>query len=352
MKKVGLLILSTVLILTLSGCIRFQSDDVQQGAQGGVFKSNDQGLTWAPIQTISSPLPQKESIEGINVTTIVSDPQDNNAIYVGSETRGLFYSYDGGIGWNQFATFNTGHVRSIAVHPQNKCTIFASINNRILQSNDCSRTWQQVYFDPRTDAIIYTLAIDNFDPMIMYAGTGYGDVLKSEDGGMSWRTVHRVNTQIVQILIGPDTRTVYVGTPFNGIYKTTDKGQTWTQIVDTIYNAGLDPGNLTNMAFDYKNNVLIVSSLYGLIQTEDGGDTWTGIPLITAPNEVQVHSLAVNPENANEIFYGTDTTFYKTIDRGQNWIPQQLPTASKAQRLLVDPTNMNTLYLGFKKFQE
>lgn len=352
MKQSKLLVLTLLLLTVLSGCIKFKTDETPQSATGGIYKSIDQGQTWTPAMLISNAQQQRITIEPTDISHITLDPQDEKAVYIATEANGMFFSYDAAQSWNQFESLSQGFVRSIAVHPKDKCTIFASINNRILRSEDCSRTWEQVYFDTRTDAIVYTIAIDSFDPMVMYAGTGYGDVLKSQDGGLSWRTVERVNARIVQILIGPDTRNVYVGTEYNGIYKTTDKGQSWSQIVNTIYDAGADPGQLTNMRFDYKNNELIISTLYGLIKSKDGGDTWESIPLLTAPSEVLINALAVNPENSQEIYYGTDTALYKTFDGGLNWITQQLPTASKVSTIHIDPENTSVIYLGFKKFQQ
>jgi photosystem II stability/assembly factor-like uncharacterized protein len=85
---------------------------------------------------------------------------------------------------------------------------------------------------------------------------------------------------------------------------------------------------------------------YGLLKTNDGGQTWQAISLITPPASTDIYSVAINPQNNLEIYYATASTFYKTVDGGQNWITRRLPTGAVATYLYVDPLEPNVIYMG------
>jgi len=74
---------------------------------------------------------------------------------------------------------------------------------------------------------IFTLAIDLSTPTTVYAGTLYGGVYKSNDGGESWeQKTNGLGQQIVYtIAINPiSSQTLYVGTEENGVFKSVDRG--------------------------------------------------------------------------------------------------------------------------------
>lgn len=356
MKKFITFFILTAMIVVLPGCIKFKSDEAPEESQsiGGIFKSEDKAQTFSPYLRVATAGDERLTIAGFNIKSFAMDPNDNNAIYIGTEGQGMFFSYDGGVSWLQWPSLSEGVIQSIAVHPKNKCTIFATTANSIIKTEDCSRTWQKVYFDTRTNITVSSIQIDSFEPEIIYAGTSNGEVLQSRDGGKSWQTIHRVNSYIVEIIIAKDTRTVYVGTDFNGIFKTKDKGKTWTRYYDEIKEdiKGSGSDELTDLAMDYKNNVLLFSAKHGIVKTADEGEKWENVPIITPPGSTVIYSLAVNPEDSNEIYYGTASSIIITYDGGTNWDSKQLPTASLPLNLFVDPFEPNNLYLGFKRREE
>jgi hypothetical protein len=55
----------------------------------------------------------------------------------------------------------------------------------------------------------------------------------------------------------------------------------------------------------------------------------------------------VNPKNANEIYYATPLTFYKSVDGGTKWETRKLPSTREPATLVIDPAAPNVFYLGF-----
>ena len=79
---------------------------------------------------------------------------------------------------------------------------------------------------------------------------------------------------------------------------------------------------------------------------------WKDINLITPPGTVDIYSLAVNPKNGQEMFYGTDVTLYKTIDGGKSWITKKMPSSRAASALLINPDDPNIMYMGVKRVEK
>ena len=64
-----------------------------------------------------------------------------------------------------------------------------------------------------------------------------------------------------------------------------------------------------------------------------------------------VYSVAVNPLDGAEIFYGTANALYHTVDNGANWSIKELPTTRAAEQLKISPNN-EYLYLGVYKIEK
>ena len=91
---------------------------------------------------------------------------------------------------------------------------------------------------------------------------------------------------------------------------------------------------------------------YGLLKSVDNGATWEGLTLVTKPRSVKIYSLAVNPDDGNNVFYGTATTFYASTDGGASWSTRELPSTRFATALAVDPNAVGTVFLGSSTIEE
>ncbi|MFA6409962.1 MAG: YCF48-related protein [Candidatus Buchananbacteria bacterium] len=347
-KKIGVIIFLAAILTT--GC-SIQLGTAKKVSTAGIFKSFDKGNTWTQknLFLFSGGV---GNIAGLNVVNLTFDPQDNRAIYLASDAQGLFYTYDAGDSWMKAVPVGSARIESVAVDPKDKCTIYATYGSTILKSNDCSRSWLEVYIDTRAaKAAVTALAIDNYNNLSIYAGNSAGDILKSQDGGANWQVINRLNDKVAKILVNPkDTRIVYVATKSKGIFKTTDSGGSWSDI-----NEGLKPYSSSmeykNLVFDLSQpNALLLVSKYGLIKTNDGGTSWEAIKLITPPASTDIYSAAINSQNNLEIYYSTATTFYKTVDGGKNWITKRLPSGAVSTFLAVDLQNPNIIYMGMTNF--
>jgi photosystem II stability/assembly factor-like uncharacterized protein len=88
----------------------------------------------------------------------------------------------------------------------------------------------------------------------------------------------------------------------------------------------------------------------GVFRSDDGGKSFAQKVTIddkTKIGSVDVLSLAVNPQNGNEVYIGTVSSgIFKTTDAGETWQVLKVSTnvATKVYALAVDPINSNTAY--------
>lgn len=349
MKKV--LILLPFLPLFLAGCLI--SVKTEQAADGGVYKSSDQGDTWAAVSSVYRVGEAVRSFASSDITAMVVDPTDRQAIYVGTADGDLFYTYNGGEAWSQ-SLAKVGKINAIAVDPAARCVIYAAIDNRVYKSTDCSRHWDYQLIETRDDDKnqITALAIDPYNPRVIYAGTSNSGLFMSDDSAYSWRVNRNFPGRIAKILINPkNANIIYVATAGQGVFKSIDHGQSWRD----IFEGKLEQNK--KEIFSYRELILdptvddglFYATDYGLVRSANGGETWQELKLLTQPKTTAIYSLAINPKNGNEIFYGTAEAFYRSSDNGLNWTTRKLPGSRAAKYLLIDPQNPKILFLGVKK---
>ncbi|MEJ2567964.1 MAG: hypothetical protein P8Z50_03690, partial [candidate division WOR-3 bacterium] len=236
----------------------FAATDIEFDADGGVFKSTDQGENW------------NECSNGITATVIKSveiDPQNSNRIYLGGGNGFFYRSEDGGTTWYKEFPTNSSEITDIAVDPQNS-------------------------------AYIYLTAFIGF-----YKSTDYGDNFLEKNG---------VEAPYC-IAVNPlSTNTLYVGSKGglpgeNGVYKSSDYGETWVQKDTTTLpriTSGIPP--IVAIAIDPNDTSIVwIGTQSGIVKSSNGGDSWEVKGL---SEDRIVNSIAINPDNSNEILAGAADT--------------------------------------------
>lgn len=142
----------------------------------------------------------------------------------------------------------------------------------------------------------------------IYAGTVFGEILKSVDGGNNWFSVNNGYTSSFSIdaLLIKDND-VYAGIDAGGVYKTTNGGSNWFPV-----NNGLR-GFYIHALVDNGNEIFAVgdSAVY---RSTNSAASWTPILQMTQ----NFISLTIN---GNSIFAGTSTTggVFRTTNGGVSW---------------------------------
>ncbi|MBI3627045.1 hypothetical protein HY224_03295 [Candidatus Uhrbacteria bacterium] len=340
MKKI-LLALSLIFLMGQS-CVIAKSS----GADGGVFKSENFGETWAQKIFIGQQKGKNLTIGGVNVLKIAIDPSNAKTIYIATRENGVFVTYDAGEHW-LLALPVTDPVRTLAIDPRNRQVIYVAVNQKIYKTVDGGQNWALMFSEPRNE-LIQDIQVDQYDTRRIYAGINDGQLLKSSDAGQSWTPIGNFASRIKKILIDPrDSRIIYVGTATKSIFKTYTGGLAWEGLSKQFELFDTSANNVQDLILNRSQpDKLIVATNYGLLKSDDGGTTWTPFKLLTPPNTVTIRSITQNYAKPNEIIYGTDQNLFKTVDGGKTWISKPLPTGRSAGSLLIDPTNPQIVYLG------
>ncbi|TSC95418.1 MAG: BNR repeat-containing glycosyl hydrolase [Parcubacteria group bacterium Athens1014_10] len=344
-KKIFLTAVLFILPFLLTGCIRINTGR----DQGGVFKSFNKMEEWEQKVFVSQIKKKKTTIANANIANIALNPQDSNFIYLGTKEDGLYVSFDGGEKWSSVLN-KKGQVESVAFDFKSSTIAYVSMESKIFKTTNQGDDWEEIYLDAN-QKIINFLAVDPNDSEKVYAGLSDGRLLRSLDYGKSWLVLNDFGNSIEQILINKNnSNIIYTATISKGFYKSADQGKSWEDLTKDLKFSGIK--KFKWVVFDStKDDALIIATKYGLLKTDNGGKNWQEINLLTLPGKVDILCLAINPFDANEIYYGTKEALFKTIDKGKTWKTISLPSDRAPFYLAVDNYNPDVIYLGVAKIK-
>jgi len=363
-----LLVILPFFVLFASACsISTTSSGNGETVDNSIFLSTTSGDTWRPMVSQPTTTGRTQTISDVNVNSLVIDPQDSLAIYLATFDRGLYFTYNITSGWNQVASLPQATINDVKVDPKNKCIIYAAIGNRLYRSNDCTRTWKQVYYDNDAAVNVSTIAVDHYNSQNVYIGTSRGEIIKSIDEGENWRTIQRLEKGISRLIMSPlDSRLIFVATVGNNIYSFNSNTSTnsndsadvegnfalenWTDLNDVLKDFDLG-ASFKDMILSPKDGTIFLATDKLILRSPDNGITWENLKLIQPEKNAIINSVAVNPQNSNEIYYVTNTTFFHSTDGGVSWKTKNLPTKRAGRKLLIDFKNPNVIYLGTIKLK-
>jgi len=343
LKKITILLSLLLVLILASGCIK-----VERGLTGGsIYKSTDGGNNWQQKRSLLSLPLEEKYLDNFETNVFVFDPQDPQTIYLGTQKNGLFVSFDGAESWQEVKRLPKGKISSLVVDPKAKHIVYVGIENRIFKTDDANRTWKNIYLDTFSDVEISALAVNHLFPNIVTAGLSDGRLIRSNDGGLSWNSLKNFKKRIGKILINPyNPQIIYVTLLDQEIFRSENHGNDWKSL-EEYYHSFSRAEKIQQLIFNPNfPDALISISGAGLLHTEDGGQNWTEYKLVTSGDNVEIYSLAVDPQNADIIYYATNKTLYKSIDNGENWTTKPVPSKRIPNKILVDPINSNILYLG------
>lgn len=327
-----------------------------------IFVSGDKGDTWRVMTGIASTNGKGENISDVNVNLMTMDPEDSLAVYLATFDSGLYYTYNITNGWNKVTTLAGGAINDVKVDPKNKCTIYATLTNRVYRSKDCSRTWKQIYYDNNTAININTVAIDQFETNIIYIGTSRGEIMRSLDSGETWQTIQRLDEGIARLIISPlDGHLIFLATANNRIYSFVPRSgkdtsvptsnsnnfliEKWNDLNGVLANYNLG-SSFKGFVICQKDGTMFIATDKVILRSPDNGITWESIKLLQPEKDAVINALAVNPNNAKEIYYVSNTTFFRSADAGITWTTKKLPTKRAGRDLLTDFNNPSVIYMG------
>jgi len=327
----------------------------QQINDGGLYISKDMGESWQQLTVKETGI----SIASLSVLSLTVDSNNPAILYLGTRENGIYRSCSWGSHWYKLEDGNgifsgRANVYDIAIDPKDSQRLYIATyqdkKGRLFRSQDGGDSWEEVYVVSEEEYAVFAVAVDNYNPSVVYMGTAQGGFLKSTDYGKSWELIKWFDDVISDIVINPqDTKVVYVSTFQEGIYKTTDKGISWQSFEENLKEFR-QAEKVEKIVIDSQRpNIVYVGSEYGLLTSKDAGNSWQEVKIIMPPESRPVLSLAIESQNTDHLYYGAGPILYRSLDRGVNWTVHELPSQRDIKTIAIDPADPNLIYVGMHK---
>ena len=324
-------------------------------ASGGVFKSDNAGVTWESIF---------DKYGAGSIGSVKFDQNDLNTIWVGtgeSANRnssawgdGIYKSTDGGKTFSNMGLKSTHQIAEIEIHPNNSNIVYAAAvghlwgysgERGLFRTLDGGNSWEKVLgglpddgktgcteiiFHPTNPDIMFAGFYHRLrQPASFVSGGEEGGLFKSTDGGKSWRkvtnglakgksgmidiSIHLSNPDIMVMAYEADEN-IPDGEPGTGVYISYDAGESWNFLlkhaVRPFYHGQIeiDPIN--------PENIYVVSR--GFMISNDGGKNFYSRRWRTDGGDD--HDMWIAPYDNNIMYLATDQGSRLSVDGGRTWL--------------------------------
>ena len=324
-------------------------------ASGGVFKSDNAGVTWESIF---------DKYGAGSIGSVKFDQNDLNTIWVGtgeSANRnssawgdGIYKSTDGGKTFSNMGLKSTHQIAEIEIHPNNSNIVYAAAvghlwgysgERGLFRTLDGGNSWEKVLgglpddgktgcteiiFHPTNPDIMFAGFYHRLrQPASFVSGGEEGGLFKSTDGGKSWRkvtnglakgksgmidiSIHLSNPDIMVMAYEADEN-IPDGEPGTGVYISYDGGESWNFLlkhaVRPFYHGQIeiDPIN--------PENIYVVSR--GFMISNDGGKNFYSRRWRTDGGDD--HDMWIAPYDNNIMYLATDQGSRLSVDGGRTWL--------------------------------
>lgn len=276
------------------------------------------------------------------VAAIDVSPHDNNVIFVGAATGGVWKSTNGGMHWTPVFDRERVHaIGAIAVSPINPNVVWvgtgegnvrnsASIGGGVYRSLDQGKTWQfmglgdserihRIIPHPRDPDTVYVAAMGH-----LWGENAERGVFRTRDGGKTWQKVLYVDqkTGAAELVMDPNNPEKLFanmwefrrwpwffksGGPGSGLYMSVDGGDSWRQ---ATVKDGLPAGELGRMGLAIAPSdsrivyALVEAKDSALLRSKDGGYTFETVnkDINVSGRPFYYADLRVDPERPDRLY--------------------------------------------------
>ena len=306
------------------------------GANGGVFKTTDGGVTFEPLFT-------DKAVYSVGALEIA--PSDHNVIWLGSgegDPRnsasfgdGVYRSTDAGKTWAHLGLDDSEKIKRIVVHPNDPDTAWVCAlghtygpneTRGVFVTTNAGKSWEKVlYVDGDTGCS--DIAIDSQNPRLLYAGmyTFRRKPWRFDSGGGN-----------------------------TGLYRSADAGRTWTRLSGPGNTRGLPKGPMDRIgvavAASRPTTVYMITETKDegvLFRSDDRGESWRAVHRSAVINfrPFYYSDIRVDPADPERV-YSLSGSLYLSTDGGRTFETIAERTHPDHQALWIDPRDPDRLLNG------
>ena len=383
---------------------------------GGVHISNDDGLTWHQGNQ-GIPPQGGPSGDAIPVFSLTVDPHNPQILWAGTDMTGhIFKSSNGGESWVQKDSgveieYDGLSFRGFTIDPQSSNIVYAMGETTkhgpgdsiwipkggvVYKTTDGGENWTLIWDGDIPSSLTRYLWVNPENTDILYVSTGIFDrgavgqvdpdqigtslepfgglgILKSTDGGKTWRTLGKEqglnNLYVGSLFMDPeDPDILLAATGHNvpeaaleyfstsntspiGVYRTTDGGESWNQVIKQLDGVGGEV--FSSVEYCPSNSQIVYAgSNAAIYRSSDGGVTWVSVtgetPGWGPPGAIGGNPIDMqcDPRNPDRIFSNNyQGGNYLSEDGGKTWKDASTGyTGAQIISISVDPEQPATIY--------
>ncbi len=350
--------------------------------QGGVYKSTDGGGHWV-AKNNGFPNPAAEgNIYGLtsNYPVLVINPDDPDILYTGNTPwtpdPGVYKTTNGGESWSRvtrppddneanpnvemgWITEHGVSVKCLAIAPGRPDLLLFGTSTNLFKTVNAGTDWTQAYSRQTAAGFwhgtglettcVQEIAVDPTDSSTIYAGYWDMGLLKSTDGGYSFKRLvngmfkkdeYDYTANTFAVIVDPaDHDNIYIAAGWweenrGTVCTSSDRGENWN-----CEPAGLPDATVWSIALDTNSPVnarILYAASYknGIYKSGDGGRNWVAVNAgLGVDGNLQVRKILVDPNDSqtlyagiearqytkNKIDYTTQGGLFKSTDAGAHW---------------------------------
>ena len=315
-------------------------------ASGGVFKTENAGITYFPIF---------DSQKSYSIGCVTIDPNNSSVIWVGTGENnsqrsvswgdGVYKSLDGGKSWKNMGLKKSEHIGKILIDPRNSNVIWvasqgplwaAGGDRGLYKSVDGGESWEKV-LEISENTGVSDIAFDLRNPDIVYAtsyqrrrqvytlvdGGPESTIYKTENGGKSFRKIEKGlpsgdkgRIGIAVSPVNPDYVYAIVEATKGdgGFFRSKNRGESWEKMNSYLSNS---PQYYQEIIADPIDVNCVYSMDTYARYTLDGGKSFTKFSYKS--KHVDDHAVWIDPRNTKHLLVGGDGGLYESFDKGKTW---------------------------------
>lgn len=349
--------------------------------QGGVYRSEDAGASWALINKTGGLIARP-----FYYTYINADPKNADVVYVNN--LAFHKSTDGGRNFRPISTPH-GDNQGMWINPDNPEIFIQSNDGGANVTLNGGRTWSTIYNQPTAE--IYQVAVDDQFPYQVYGAQQDNSTLivpslpatmeRADDPIQLWKQGPGCETG--PIMPSPLNPNIVYGTCKGEFYRTNfETGQTVSYWVHPQNRYGHNPKDIlyrfqrvSPIEISPHNPRVLYHCSHVVHRSTDEGVTWTVVsPDLTAnePDKQVISGEPITRDITGEEVYSTiyafrestleagllwsganDGPVYVSRDNGKSWknvTPKGLPTGGRVQNIEPSPHRKGSAYIAVYRY--